>query len=508
MKHRIWWLLGIVLIGGGYFLMTNKTGDRTLRVAFPESRKVTEYEPTRIAYDYEYIFLENVFSPLVEMDAKGSVQPGVAEKAEWIGNELKLTIREMKTASGKAITVNDVAFSLMRLLVLSGNTHGNFKDIICPGVEIKSVEDNCPGMRIEGNSVYLDAGTKKSFLLPMLTAIDFAVIPKSSVDPKTLAIINFSETSGPYYVVSDDGKGRIELKLNPYHYFAAPNVAENIILIPTNSAVHGDSLRQLLNHQIDHITTIDATKADELLAFAQRNTDFNVHATMKIKSLLVVFTERGQKDLTPSERRYIGQKLRIVFEKIYSGIPGFEPISEFFPSLGEGGLTQDQRSQLSKLGTEYNAAPKKPFKLGFIKRGEANVWAEPINEVLPQAECYLEKYLPDLNPKMKFEDMPHAFIASTDTGFMEDINLISYSLNAGLLGLKKSERSVWLANYMALDDKPKRIQKLKELHFKALTEPAVVPLVGSPYSALVRKPWRMELSELFANNQLWRIKTH
>lgn len=89
---------------------------------------------------------------------------------------------------------------------------------------------------------------------------------------------------------------------------------------------------------------------------------------------------------------------------------------------------------------------------------------------------------------------------------MEDISLISYSLNAGLLGLQKSERTKWLSDYMATDDKALRIQKLKALHFKALAEPFIVPLMASPYAALVRKPWKMELSELYANNQLWRIK--
>lgn len=104
--------------------------------------------------------------------------------------------------------------------------------------------------------------------------------------------------------------------------------------------------------------------------------------------------------------------------------------------------------------------------------------------------------------------MPHAWIASTDTGFMEDINLITYTLNAGLLGLSKAERTSWIADFMATDDKAARIAKLKELHYQALAEPAIVPLVASPYAALVRKPWKMELSELYANNQLWRIKLH
>ena len=208
--------------------------ERTLRVAFPVKLKAAAYEPTNISLDHEYIFLENVFSPLVEISKDGSIEPGVAEKMEWIGDELKLTIRKnLKTASGKSITPDDVVFSLKRLLVLSGNTHGNFKDIVCSGVNLKSVDDACPGIRQDSESVYLNAKGRKSFLLPMLGAIDFAVIPKTSVDPKTLKIINFAETSGPYWLAQEDESDGAILKLNPHHYFAAKDIAEKIILVPT-----------------------------------------------------------------------------------------------------------------------------------------------------------------------------------------------------------------------------------------------------------------------------------
>jgi len=497
--------LGLIMLIGGVAFMNNTKNSRTLRVAFPVRLKVADYEPTKISLDYEYIFLENVFSPLVEISKDGSIEPGVAEKIDWINDDLRLTIREgLKTISGKPITASDVVFSLKRLLVLSGNTHGNFKDIICPNTTLKNVEDSCSGIRQEGNTVILSAQGKKTFLLPMLGAIDFAIIPKASVDPQTLKIINYAETSGPYSVESDGGNGNIQLKLNPYHYFASQNIAERILLVPTNSQVKGDSLKALKDNRVDHITTIDASRADELIQFATENPEYENHVTMKIRNLVLVFTEKGQKDLSAGERHYIGAKLKEAFFKIYSGVQGFEQRNEFFPSLGEGGLTPAQQVSLEKIKIKDLAQPKQHFKLGLIKRGELNDWSDMINQFLPEAECYLETNAPDL--KNILEEIPHAFIASTDTGFMEDISLISYSLNAGLLGLSKQERSKWLVDYMATDDKALRIKKLKDLHFRALSEPTTVPLIASPYAALVRKPWKIELSELFANNQLWRIK--
>lgn len=487
--------------------MQNSQSDRVLRVAYPSALNVTAYEPTRINIDYEYHFLRNIYSPLVEISKDGSIEPGIAEKIEWSGKKLKLTIRSnLKTIKGTPITAADAVFSLKRLLVLSGNTHGNFNDIICPGLSLKSIEDACPGIQQDGNVVLLNATQGKSFLLPMLASIDFAIIPQKSVDPKTLKIMDFSETSGPYYVDKDNGGGNIELKLNPNHYFSSKDIAQKIILVPMDPNIKGESLKALKNGEVDHLSIIDSARADEMIPFVKENPEFDIHITMKIRTLSLTFTDRGRKELSIGERRFIGEKIRNIFSTFFKDMAGYEQRPEFFPSLGEGGLTEDQRAILSKIRLENLITPNKKFKIGIFKRGSLKPWSDPINAALPTAICYTENSVPDLKEYSSDDDIPHAFIAATDTGFMEDISLISYSMNAGYLGLNKSERSKWLADYMNTEEKAERIKKLKDLHFKTLSEASTFPLITLPFSALSRKPWKMELSDLFASNQLWLIK--
>ena len=57
--------------------MTLKTHRKnlTLRIAFPYAKPARAYEPARIELAPEYIFLENIYSPLVEMSAKGEIFP-------------------------------------------------------------------------------------------------------------------------------------------------------------------------------------------------------------------------------------------------------------------------------------------------------------------------------------------------------------------------------------------------------------------------------------------------
>lgn len=280
------------------------------------------------------------------------------------------------------------------------------------------------------------------------------------------------------------------------------------MIVPTDSKSGTTSLAAFKDGRVDHITTIDAVKPEEVIRFAKSNTDSELLMTMKIRSLVLVFTQKGEKEFSTAERRYIGMNLKSVFRKIYEGVPGAEQRDEFFPNLGEGGLTIDQQNQLKKELSKEAINPNRKIKIGLLKRGSLEEWANPIKEKLPQVESSLIGYIPDFKKDLTPEDTPHAFIGFTDTGFMEDIGLISYSLNSGVLGLDKTDRARWLADYMATEEKERRIKKLKDLHFEALSRPTAVPLMALPYTALVRKPWKIELSELYANNQLWRIKLH
>lgn len=480
-----------------------------LRVAFPASKSAFNYEPTKIHLGHEYIFLENVFSPLVEMDPRdGKIIPGLAKSYEWNGDDLALEIRsDSKTPSGQTITADDVEFSLKRLLVLSGNTHGNFKDLVCPNLELKTIEEKCDGITRKGNKIILKAGKRKSFLIPMLAAIDFAIIPKSSVDLKTLAIKNFKETSGPYFVDQDSEIGEIILKANPNHYRYSTNIPQLIKLVPVNPSKKSASLELLIKNEVDHLTTIDQTKPEEILSLSLTRDDLNIHATHKIRNLSLVFTEKGIKTFSSSERHQIGLQVRKAFEEILKTKPIYEKTAEFFSSMADGGLSKDEKKEiLNSFLKEPNKIFSKKIKIGILRSGEILSWTNELKKQMPESDLYQENNVPDFKKYESENEIPHAFIASTDTGFMEDINLISYTLSAGFFGLKKDERQKWLAYYMENDSKTERVNKLREIHFKSLNEAYLVPIAVSPFIAVVKKPWKMELSELYANNQLWLIK--
>jgi len=339
----------------------------------------------------------------------------------------------------------------------------------------------------------------------MLAAIDFAVIPKAATDPVTLAIVDYRETSGLYYVNRTDENGQFELKINRNHYHAAADLAETVKMVPIDISKPNATLDAFERGDVDHLMTSNGAKTEDILKFAKDRTDVSIHATQKIRKHMLIFTDRGERELSIAQRRWIGSQVREAVQTSAAKHPGYEPTEQFFPTAGDGSLSLEQLQYLKTIPATKVALPK-VIRIGMIRSVDLESWGAAIRDRLPESVSYQEKHLPALHQFTQDEEEPHAFIVSTDTGFMEDINLISYSINAGFFGISKDSGQKWLADYMGLKDSESRLAALRQLHFKSLENAMAVPLIASPYVAMIRSPWKIGLSELFANNQLWLIR--
>lgn len=490
-------------------IFSDKTADAgVLRVAFPYAQPAKTYEPTKIYLGPQYIFLQNTFSPLVEMSPKDAeITGGVAEEFNWVGSDLHLKIRhDLKTAGGVPITAEDVVLSLKRLIILSGNTHGNFKDLVCPGAELKTLSENCAGISYKDNVVTLKAGAKKSFLLPMLTAIDFAIIPKGSIEPKSLAIINYKETSGPYFVEQDSEQGHLVLKANPFHYKYSKNIPQSIHLVPTTEKSEDTSLKAFADNKVDMITTIDSSNPEDVMTFAREHNNSNLHVTMNIRSYILIFTERGLKELTPLQRLSIGKKVRAAFRSVNETKPGYEKSEQFFPSFGDGALKEADLQDLRTQDTSISDGHVPDLKMTLIRLGDSKSLVEAFKKQISNVEVTEGKNAPAFSVYKNKDAMPHMFIGGPDTSFTEDISLISYTVGAGFFGMSKAEQTQWLKKYSSINEKEERMVMLRRKHKEAILNGTLVPLMVSPYVALVRKPWTLELSQFFADSPLWLVK--
>jgi len=509
-------LMALAIAGGVLFFVKRNSSPVAkllppLRIAFPSSSSATSYDPTHIRWDWQYVFLENIYSSLVEIDPEGQLRSGAAQRFEWDGDVARFVMRpELKTADGDPITAKDAAASLKRLIILSQNSHGDLKQMLCPRAKLTSLSDPCPGIAVDGNTLILkpagkSAANARSMLFPMLTTIDFAVIPTKAIDPKTLAIRDYRNTSGPYFVAQDSPDGHVVWHANPSHYHYRADMPQTIELVPADKDKKPDSIAKFLHGDVDFLLTVDRTPVDEVISFAQGRKDCNLHQTMDITVYFAQFTQKGRR-LSPAKRLSLGQALRHVFAKEYFKRPGYKPAQQFFPSFSDGGLDSDQTKRLETLIS--SAKPiRDPGDITIrLTTGLPDKPAieELIREELPSAKTE-EGAASYFTPNIPVNKLPDLQIVATDSGFSEDIGLLSYSLTADRFGLGAAAGKRWLADYMATPAKPDRLRKLREIHFRALAEPFLIPLMTSPYAAVARKPWVIELPKLYANNPFWMV---
>ncbi len=485
-----------------------------LKMSFPYKKSANFYDPLKIYLSPEYTFLENVYSPLVEYSPDGDLVSAVAESFQWIGNEAHFKVRSnLKTVSGDVINAKDVELSFKRMIILSGNTHGDLKDLLCPNHEIKSILDSCPNLETRENDTLLvmKFNEKKIFLFPMLAAIDFAVIPRKSIDYKNLNIIDYKNTSGPYFVEVDDGNGNIVLSANPHHFHYKKNIPQRVHLIPPQTDDTNESLTLFKQGKVDLITTIDRASHDNIIEYSNQNLECNLHQTLPLRTYTLTFTKKGLSKFTVDERIAIGKKIKELFLGKVVARPGFEPTVQLFSKFSEASISNDQLTELNKIATSSKAPTavfQKPILGWLIRMSRFTSDYLNLTQIFPNGEFKNVDKVPgyiDFSKELE-EVEPDFDISGPDMGFLEDIGLLTHYVMSGAFYLTKDEGEVWLQRYISTHEKVDRIQLMKELHYNTLAKFVSFPIAISPYAAVVRKPWTFNLSKVQASDALWRIQ--
>lgn len=500
--------LVLILVPKEYFVRTRNTAmeKSIFRVAFPHRRPATDYDPVKIPYASHYFFLQNIYSPLVEYSLTGELVSAVAEKFQWIGTEAHFKIRPgLQTIDGDTINANDVAMSFKRLFMIGGNTHGDLKRMLCPGVKLHSLNDACPGMSVspDGSEFVLKFKEKKIFLFSMLAAMDFAVIPTKAIDPKTLKIMDYRNTSGPYYVSKDDVNGHIEFAANPRHFHYSDKIPQDWVFVVPKDGDSVDSLKLFSAGEVDHLTTKDSSDWEKV-KYAHENKEVVLHQSLPLNLNALVFTERGLKRFSETERIAIAKKLKALFLARYSVRPGYGSVEQIIPVFGEGGLSP---VQLSELNNKFNAVKDaevfdKPFTCWNYFGAEDST----LEKHFPKGKFIWTNSIPDFTDSKKQKwDAPDFYLFRGDTGFQEDVGFIFYYFSMNFFEIKESDKKKWLDKYLSTESKKERIEMLQDLHYKTILDAKVFPVAIESYSAIVRKPWQFSFSKYHASNQIWRI---
>jgi len=475
------------------------------KVGFPYSTSLAEFDPARVEVAGQYALLENLYIPLLLKDNEGRLVPGAAAKFYWVGDEIEFVINDkLVDSGGEKITVDDVYFSLMRLLVLGSSTHGDLRNLICSDKQPQTVDDKCEGLRIVDGKLRVKPARKTLTIFDNFSAIDFSVIPRRSVDPNDLKTIDLSITSGVYYIKERRRDGSLVLAANTKHIFYSDRIPQTAIFVPTRETKKS-GLELFESGEIDYLSPLDQTDISERIDRYKHSDKVHIFQTLTVRLELIAFTEKGLQ--LSSERRWsVGNRLANELAKAYAGRSGFKLAYQYFPEGGKGSISPADLEPVISLRNKpaLNNEDGSGIVIGFFPRNYDKM--KPlVAKALPGIKVVQMTKLPAYDKNISSSDYPHLYVVSMDTGFLEELPNVINSLKSGFLGTTNDEREKWLSNYLINTDEAERLTALRELHLKSLLSPVIIPIVRTPYVSLVRKPWRPNFSFLFPNSPVWKI---
>lgn len=498
-------VLTILILGSIIFLSKKKVDPMSeIKISWYASNKLESHDTANIQFAAPAMFLVNIYTTLMVYNNKSELDFGLAESFNWLSeSEIEFKIRNnLLSSKGELITAKDVYLTFMRLIVKQTNTHGQLQNFLCPNTTIKDINDVCPGIKHEGNSLFLRAADKNmaKFLLPLIASCDFGIIPQSAIDWNTsdFKINDYSNTTGPFFVASTNENNEHVLKANknsPLYSEKMPQVVRLIPILDTTSP------QKLKENKIDMITTVDRASTDEL-SFFDNNSEYSIHKTSDLRVTTLQFTSAGRNKFSEDERLALGNVIRQVLVSKRPDRSVVKNTTQFFPTFGESSLNDKQLQELSKLSAAAGQliANKKirisveVFKLDFFK------------EIFSEYKNLEFVKFSGMPSSKKIEDMEDAFILPGDTGFYENIALISYYMSSGSFGYNKTEANAWIQDYIKIENKSERLEKLKNLHFDILAKGLVIPISIVPYIAVSTNEWKLDFYKHFAGTPLWMMQ--
>lgn len=474
----------------------------TLRMGNNFDKSSSELDPANINTLEEYELSDYLFGRLVQYNNQKLVSD-LADSFYWDAGDLVFIFdSNHKTSNGSVITAEDAYYSLKRAIYLKKTGHGDLRNFLCPDHHLNSIHDECPGLRLQGNKLILTPlkSSYGSFLLPFLESADFSIIPKRLIDldSKNLTIISHKETTGPYFVESDNSSGAWILKANKFSAKYSPDMPQTVELVPAN---YSDVYEKLIKGEIDLIPTyMTATWNDQARSLYNQRDKFNLFKSMPIRVLLICFTPKAISESSIEQRMLAGKAVAsILKETLFT--PESYPTVEFFQGLSDGNISDEQREILIKQRNVKKAQTfKKPLQLSISASGY-EFYKEKLKDN-PEVEVINSKVGAYLLPLEERLDM---YIIATDSAWNENISLLGHNFS-GAFHLPNLDSNKWLHEYIHTGDKQERMEKLRVLHYEMLKQGVIYPVTVSPYLAFSNKTWSMNFAPFTAGSPLWQMR--
>lgn len=485
-------LITLCIITILYNFNKNKSNMDSIRISFKNYYSIKEVDPADIKSIYQSNLIENLYSRLVEFDENNLIKCTLCKNFEIKDNQIIFNIRDdLKTKSGIVITAEDIIFSYKRLLTLNSNTHGNLMLFIDSENDIFS-RDNKVIIKLKNMNF-------AQFVLPLLASMDFSVIPKTSIINNK--IVDYINTSGPYFIEKDDELGYLVLNANPNHIYYSSEMFKTINIIPPEK---GDPISDYLENKVDLLDITFYPTQEKLAALIKgQKKDFIINKTIPTRVTILNTSKNARDTFTKQQLNYICNKISNAYLKENFIIYGSTRTDEFFQTATNGHIEESQLNEIKKIHRTSFKDKEFPRKIIFgASKNVFNIYKDLLSDI---QEIEVKSF--DLDPAYLTEDQrPDLFIQTTDSSFNEDISLLSYNFSMGYFGKSKLDGEKWIRNFINENNQEKRIELLKNLQLELLENVIIYPISISSYWVISNPNFIPVLPNSFPGSLWWKLR--
>jgi oligopeptide transport system substrate-binding protein len=225
---------------------------------FPLPDDPPTLDPAHVTDTISDSVCRRIYNTLVAFDTEGNI---VDDLAEWHdvspdGLVYKFKLRKARFHNGEDVTPEDVVYSYTRLV--DPQTHSERRNLMdyVAGVE-EYAAGKVPAItglavaKDEAGEDFLKITLKKPYapFLGVLCMVNFAVVPKSAVEPDPQGFSDNPKGTGPFVFSSWDKGERIVLKANRDYFLDSPKVDDLIFRIITDEKTRFENYKSgLLEH--------------------------------------------------------------------------------------------------------------------------------------------------------------------------------------------------------------------------------------------------------------------
>jgi MarR-like DNA-binding transcriptional regulator SgrR of sgrS sRNA len=478
----------------------------TLRIPIFLRQLSESIHPERIDSIEQYTLINALFSPLVLFDNSGRIEANLATRFYW-QDEQTLVFefdREQKTVDGYSVGAVDALLSLKRMILLNNNMHGSISDRLEVPDSFRKLEDAIPNLFVKDNKLHLRLKKRDFAILHILASADYAVIPSMSIDKATLKIIDFRNTTGPFYLKSEDDKQAV-LEQNKSHFRLSDSNANEIFCLKFWNSP-GAAVDAFMRGDLDHIPTASPISSKDYIKMSEK-TDAQLHQTRDIMLYFGIFTESARKRFSAQERAtiadLIGQSVRKSITKV-SHLA--RPTSQFFHEDGVGYVSSPELDRKKSVVIDSASTQRLDPKSLDINIESSERFGSLVKKFAEQEFRKISLHpRTDTLGRVASSEVDIIF-TGIDVGLKEDFTGLSFAIELGIFPFAPAEGRDWLMKLSYNDDSKNRASMIQALHEKALvTEPTIIPLYRLPTFAVTQNGWKMDLPSLWVTERFWQV---